>query len=160
MLLGLGAIALVAVGFLIVWLLTHRHHHHPPATTVVLTQPRTTTGNGLAGGGVAVPDVRHLKIANAVSVLQSVGLKARTAGPKSGTVFSESPNVGAKVAKGSEVLLVIKGGAPKPATTTTATTNAKTTTAQRPRLRSRPRPHSRRPPRPPRRSRPARPFPT
>ena len=128
MLLGLGAIALVAIGFLIVWLLTHRNHHHA-ATTTITTQAQTTTGNGLAGGGVSVPDVRNLKVANAVSVLRSVGLKPRAVGGGSGTVASESPKEGAKVAKGSEVLLVVKSS--KPATTTTAstTTNAQTTTA-------------------------------
>jgi beta-lactam-binding protein with PASTA domain len=130
MLLGLGAIALVVIGFVIAYLLTHRHHNHQQTTVVLTSQPQTTTGNGLAGGGVAVPDVRKLKVAQAVSVLKSVGLKPRTTGGSSGTIVSESPNQGAKVAKGSEVLLVVNGAKPKPATTTAQTTTAQTTTAQ------------------------------
>jgi beta-lactam-binding protein with PASTA domain len=77
-----------------------------------------------------VPDVRHLKVAQAVSVLQSVGLKARTTGDSSGTVVSESPNQAARVAKGSEVLLVVTRGTTTAATTTTATTTTQTTTGQ------------------------------
>jgi beta-lactam-binding protein with PASTA domain len=125
MLLAIGAIALVVLGFLITYLLMHRHHHRAQPTTVVLTtQPPTTTSNGLAGGGVAVPDVRHLTVANATSVLRSVGLEPRVSGGSSGTVASESPTQGARVAKGSEVLLVVKQ------TTTTIATTAQTTTAQ------------------------------
>lgn len=131
MLLALGAIALVVIGFVIAYFLTHKKHHHA-ATTTIVTQPQTTTGTGLAGGGVAVPDVRHLKVAQATSVLRSVGLKTRTSGGTSGTVLSESPSQGAKVAKGSEVLLVVTGVKSTPATTTTTatTTTAQTTTAQ------------------------------
>jgi serine/threonine-protein kinase len=132
MLLGIGAIAIVALGALIAYLVTHRHHHHAQATTVVVTQP-TTTGNGLKGGGVAVPDVRNVKADQATSVLESVGLKVRTVtanarGHAPGTVVSESPSPGAKVAKGSEVLLTVAPKPAKPAATTLSTTTAATTT--------------------------------
>lgn len=129
MLLALGAIALVALGFLITWLLTHRHHHHAPPTTVVITTAATTNRSA---GLVPVPDVRGVQAPHAASVLQSVGLKSRTttvaaAGKPAGSVVSESPNAGAKVAKGSEVLLSVARGT---ATTTARTTTAQTTTAQ------------------------------
>jgi beta-lactam-binding protein with PASTA domain len=132
MLLALGAIALVALGFLIVWLLTHRHHHHAPPTTVVITTAPTTNRTA---GIVPVPDVRGVQAPHAASVLQSVGLKARTttvaaAGKPAGSVVSESPAPGAKVTKGSEVLLSVAQGTPKPQTATAQTTTAQTTTAQ------------------------------
>lgn len=130
MLLALGAIALVALGFLIVWLLTHRHHHHAQPTTVVITSAATTTNP--TAGMIPVPDVRGVQAPHATSVLESVGLKVRTAkvaaaGKPAGSVVSESPNAGAKVAKGSEVLLSVARGTP---TTTAKTTTAQTTTAQ------------------------------
>lgn len=129
MLLALGAIALVVIGFLIAWFLTHRHHNHSAATTVVVTTRRpTTTGNGLAAGGVKVPDVRHLDVKAAEAALRAVGLTPRVTGATSGNVASESPNVGAKVAKGSEVLLVVPR-VRKAQTTTAQTTTAQTTTA-------------------------------
>ena len=134
MLLAIGAIALVVIGFLIAWFLTHRHHHNSRATTIVTTQPPTTTA-GLPNG-VVIPDVRKLKVAAAVAALKSIGVKPRVTGGQNGTVVSESPNPGAKVAKGSEVLLVVNSSHSSPATTTaktttsTTTTNAQTTTAQ------------------------------
>lgn len=134
MLLGLGAIALVALGFLITYLLIHRNHHNnsqtttPPATTARLT---TTT---LATGGVTVPDVRTMKASQAESVLKALGLQTRTTpvgpqpGQAPGSVISESPQQGAKVAKGSQVLLVIARGKAAGGATTGATTTATTAT--------------------------------
>jgi beta-lactam-binding protein with PASTA domain len=129
MLLALGAIALVAVGFAITWLLTHRHHHHAPPTTVVVTS-KTTTRAGAAL--VVVPDVRGVQAPHAVAVLRSVGLTSRTtfgAGSPQGSVIAVSPRVGARVAKHSQVLLSVARGS-STTTTSAQTTTAQTTTAQ------------------------------
>lgn len=125
MLFGLGAIALVVIGFAIAWFLTHRHHHHGQPTTVVVTQQ--TTGQHRVS--IAVPDVRHLKLSAATSVLRSVGLQAQTNGAVKGTVSTQSPAAGTKVARGSDVLLGVTAAKPG-ATTTIQTTTAQTTTAQ------------------------------
>ena len=135
MLLALGAIALVVIGFVIAYFLIHRKHHDTqPTTTTLTSQPQTTTA--AIAGGVSVPDVRRLKVAQAAAVLRSLKLKPRVTGGQSGTVISESPQQGAKVAKGSEVLLVVNGTHSTPATTTTAstatTTQAATTTSAAP----------------------------
>lgn len=125
MLLALGAIALVALGFLITWLLTHRHHHHAAMTTTVVTTHAGTT-TGAAAGVVVVPEVRHLNVAAAEAVLSSVGLKPRITGTTTtGTVATQAPAKGLKVAKGSQVLL----GIARAGTTTANTTTANTTTA-------------------------------
>jgi beta-lactam-binding protein with PASTA domain len=132
MLLGLGALALVALGFLITYLLMHRHHKSQPTTVVVTTAPRTQTS---AGTLIVVPDVRGVQAAHAAAVLQSVGLTSRrtlvvAAGKPTGSVVSESPQPAAKVAKGSVVLLSIARGATATTTSSATTTAAATTTAQ------------------------------
>jgi beta-lactam-binding protein with PASTA domain len=128
MLLALGAIALVALGFLITWLLTHRHHHQSQPTTVVLTTRGTTSS---VAGLVTVPDVRGVQAPHAEAILKSVGLTSRrtyvvAAGKPAGSVVTVSPRVGAHVARHSEVLLTVARGATP---TTTSTTTATTTTA-------------------------------
>ena len=134
MLLGLGAIALVALGFLITYLVMHRHHHHPAQTTTPPTTAALTTT--VAAGGVTVPDVRTMQVTQAESVLKSLGLEPRTTpvgpqpGQAPGSVISESPKQGAKLAKGSQVLLVVARGKPAGGTTTGATTTTGTTTSQ------------------------------
>jgi beta-lactam-binding protein with PASTA domain len=130
MLLALGAIALVALGFLITWLLTHRHHNQPPTTVVVTSTPRTNTAGAAT---IPVPDVRGVQAAHATAVLGSVGLHARRAfvaaqGKPAGSVVAESPRPGARVVKGSDVLLSVARQASQ-ATTTAQTTTAQTTTA-------------------------------
>ncbi len=134
MLLALGAIALVGLGFLITYLVMHRHHHHPAQTvTPPTTAALTTTA---AAGGVTVPDVRTMQVTQAESVLRSLGLQPRTTpvgpqpGQAPGSVISESPKQGAKLAKGSQVLLVVARGKPAGGTTTAATTTTGTTTSQ------------------------------
>jgi beta-lactam-binding protein with PASTA domain len=136
MLLALGAIALVALGFLITYLVLHRHHHDAQTTNLPpTTAPLTTTT--LATGGVTVPDVRTMRASQAESVLQALGLQTRTTpvgpqpGQAPGSVISESPQQGAKVAKGSQVLLIIaRGTSAGGATTAASTTTQQTTTAQ------------------------------
>jgi beta-lactam-binding protein with PASTA domain len=97
---------------------------------------------------VAVPDVTGLKVADATSKLQAAGFKTQTtqvtvADKAPGTVVSQAPAAGDKVAKGSSITLSIaKGGATPttaPAATTTtagtapqATTPAPTTTTAQP----------------------------
>jgi beta-lactam-binding protein with PASTA domain len=131
MLLALGAIALVALGFLITYLLTHRHHHHGQPTTVVVTTHGTTATAAL----VVVPDVRGVQAPHAEAVLRSVGLRSRltyvaAAGKQAGSVVDVSPSAGAHVARHSEVLLTVaRGATTTPATTTAPTTTAPTTTA-------------------------------
>jgi beta-lactam-binding protein with PASTA domain len=131
MLLALGAIALVALGFLITWLLTHRHHHQNRPTTVVLTTRGTTSS---AAGLVIVPDVRGVQAPHAEAILRSMGLTSRrtyvtAAGNPAGSVVTVSPRVGARVAQHSEVLLTVARGATPTTTTTGTTTTAPTTTA-------------------------------
>jgi beta-lactam-binding protein with PASTA domain len=122
MLLALGAIALVALGFVITYLLVHRHHDTHPTTVVVTTAPRTQTA---AAGVIVVPDVRSVQADRAAAVLQSVGLTVRrtlVAGEPAGSVVTESPQPGAKVAKGSEVQLGVARGTGTGTTTTAPTT--------------------------------------
>jgi serine/threonine-protein kinase len=133
MLLAIGAIALVAIGFVIAYLLVHRKHHNARATTVVVTTAPATTA---AAGLVTVPDVRGVQAAQATAALQSVGLTAQrtfvaAAGKPAGSVVAESPAPGTHAAKSSQVLLTIARGTTTTAQTTTAqTTTAQTTTAQ------------------------------
>lgn len=128
MLLALGAIALVAIGILIAYLLTHRNNHKAPTTTtVVTTSPPTTT----AAPKVSVPRFIGLKEADALVRIGQVGLQAKeefqpSKAPK-GTVISQRPQEGTEVARGSKVTLVIDSTPHK--TTTAATTTAPTTTA-------------------------------
>jgi beta-lactam-binding protein with PASTA domain len=146
MLLALGAIALVALGVLLAWLLIHRGSSSPQqtGTTVVITTtaPPTSTAAVAPAPSTArkaVPDLKGLKLADAQSRLSSLGLKSTTtpvtsAAQPAGTVIDQAPKVGAKVAKGATVTLsVVKapaGAATTPATTTgqTTTTTASTTT--------------------------------
>lgn len=136
MLLALGAIALVAIGILIAYLLTHRNDHKAPTTTVMTTSPPTTT----VAPKVSMPRFVGLKEADALVRVGQVGLQAKeefqpAKAPK-GTVISQRPQEGAEVARGSKVTLVIDSNphtTSTPATTTTApTTTAATTTATTP----------------------------
>jgi beta-lactam-binding protein with PASTA domain len=125
MLLGLGAVALVAIGILVAYLLTHRHKDHP-ATTTVTTAAVTTAP---AAAKVAVPRFVGMKEADALVRIGQVGLQPkevfRTQAATPGVVLSQAPKEASQVAKGSVVTLVIA----KPLTTTTsATTTTGTTT--------------------------------
>jgi beta-lactam-binding protein with PASTA domain len=125
LLLGLGAIALVAVGILLAYLLTHRHADHP--TTTVTTAALTTN---TVAAKVAVPHFVGMKEADALVKLGQVGLQPKevfkTQRTNPGIVLSQAPAQATEVARGSAVTLVV---ARAPAGTTTPTTTGATTSA-------------------------------
>jgi beta-lactam-binding protein with PASTA domain len=130
LLLGLGAIALVAVGILLAYLLTHRHKDH--TTTTVTTAALTT--NAVAAK-VAVPHFVGMKEADALVKLGQVGLQPkevfRTQRKNPGIVLSQAPQQATEVAKGAVVTLIVAKaptGTTTPTTTGTTTTGATTTT--------------------------------
>ncbi len=141
LLLGIGAVALVAIGILLAYLLTHRHKDHP-ATTTVTTAALTTTA---VAATVSVPHFVGMKEADALVRIGQVGLQPKevfkTQSATPGVVLSQAPRESAEVAKGSVITLVIakSPAATVPtataatttsdATTTAATTTAATTTA-------------------------------
>jgi beta-lactam-binding protein with PASTA domain len=111
MLLGLGALALVAAGILIAYLLTHQKKDHPTTTTV------TTQAQTAAPPKVAVPRLVGLKEQDALVRLGQIGLRPKevfrpTKQPK-GVVVSQKPQEATEAARGSQVTLVIDSGAPK-----------------------------------------------
>ncbi len=128
MLLGLGALVLVAAGILIAYLLTHDNKKAAPTTTVITTAPSTTVPPK-----VAVPRFVGMKEQQALVRAGQVGLNPKevfqpSRKPK-GTVLSQNPQEGTEVARNSEIKLVIDSSPnPKPATTTVATTTVATTT--------------------------------
>lgn len=131
MLLGLGALALVAIGILLAYFLTHRNNDHK-TTTVLVTQPTAAT---TAPPKVAVPRLVGLKEADALVRLGQLGLKPKeefkpTKKPTR-LVVSQNPQEATEIERGGTVILVVDSGAPKttPATTTAPTTTAATTTA-------------------------------
>ena len=134
MLLALGAIALVVLGALLAWYLTHRSHNSNPATTTVVTTAANTATTNVttapAVAQVALPDVKGRTLADARSALQSAGLKTAvtqvTSTQPAGTVVDEAPKPGVKLPKGSTVTLSVAHAA---TTGTTATTTPTTTTA-------------------------------
>jgi beta-lactam-binding protein with PASTA domain len=126
MLLGLGAVALVAIGIVVAYLLTHRQKDHPVTTTVVTTAPATAS----AAAKVTVPHLTGLSFADAQAKLDALGLVSTKteviSDQPAGTVVDQAPAAAAKLAKGSQVTLsVAKGNS----TTTSATTTSATTTA-------------------------------
>ncbi|HEV7640730.1 MAG TPA: PASTA domain-containing protein [Gaiellaceae bacterium] len=126
MLLGLGVLALVAVGILIAWLLTNRNDKPKPTTVVVTTAPSTTVAPK-----VAVPRFVGLTEQDALVRAGQVGLQPKevfkaSKAPK-GTVISQRPPEGTELARGGSVTLVVDSN-PKPATASTPTTTAGTTT--------------------------------
>jgi beta-lactam-binding protein with PASTA domain len=111
MLLALGALALVAAGLLIAWLLTHRGDDSSSTTTAAATQPVST---GVAK--VAVPRLVGLTEQDALVRLGEVGLRPKevfkpTSKPNR-LVVSQRPLEAKQVPKGSRVTLVIDQGAP------------------------------------------------
>ena len=113
MLLGLGALALVAAGLLIAWLLTHQKNDHKTTTVVVTSAPRTAA----LPPKVAVPRLVGLKEEQAVFRLGQIGLRPKevfrpTKQPK-GVVVSQKPQEATEAVRGSPVTLVIDSGAPK-----------------------------------------------
>ena len=127
MLLGIAAILLVAAGLAIAWFLTHRHHSNSQPTTVVVT----TTGTRTTVARIAVPTVTGLSLANAKTNLKQLGLDStvrRVSSSKpSGSVVSQIPAPGTKLAKGGVVNLTVAKGAPTSTTTSNTTTTTSTT---------------------------------
>jgi beta-lactam-binding protein with PASTA domain len=129
MLLGLGALLVVAAGILIAYLLTHKNNHKATtATTVIVTTIPTTT----LAPKVAVPKFVGLTEQNALVRAGQVGLQPKevfkpTKAPK-GLVTSQNPPAGSELARGANVTLVIDSNA----TTATTTATTPTTTATTP----------------------------
>ena len=134
MLLALGALALVAIGIAIAYLLTHRNDKQ--TTTVVVTSGPAPAAK------VVVPDLAGESFAAAQGKLDTLGLASTrtdvTSTEKPGTVVGQAPNAGAQAAKGSTVTLTVakaSSTAPRPdddgrpRTTTGTTTTAATTTS-------------------------------
>ncbi len=129
MLLGLGALALVAAGIAIAWLLTHRSDDKQTATTVVVTTAPSTT----VPPKVAVPRFVGMKEQGALVRAGQVGLQPKevfkpTKAPK-GVVVSQRPPEGSELARGATVTLVVDSTAQISTTATTPTTTQSATTA-------------------------------
>lgn len=138
MLLALGALALVGLGFLITYLVVERNHGSrsspPPTTAAAPPTTAATTSRASAATMVPVPDLRGVQAPRARAALSSVGLHPRETtvaapGRPAGAVVAESPKPGAHVAKGSQVLLSVARGRSQPATTPATTTSASTSTS-------------------------------
>jgi beta-lactam-binding protein with PASTA domain len=119
MLLGLGALVLVAAGILIAYLLTHQKNGKQATTVVVTTAPSATVAPK-----VAVPRFVGLKEQDALVRAGQVGLQPKevfkpSKAPK-GTVISQRPPEGSELARGGQVTLVVDSS-PKPTTTSTPT---------------------------------------
>jgi serine/threonine-protein kinase len=141
MLLGLGALVLVAAGILIAWLLTHQSDNTKAATTVVVTTaPSTTAPSTTIAPKVAVPRFVGMKEQDALVRAGQVGLQPKevfkpTKAPK-GIVISQRPPQGSELARGATVTLVVDSTAKTPSTTTSSatltTTQSATTTPTTP----------------------------
>jgi serine/threonine-protein kinase len=119
MLLALGAIALVAAGIAIAWLLTHRSDQKQTTTVVVTTNAgnRGTTANTALPPKVSVPRLVGLKEQQALVRLGQVGLRPkevfRPTKQRKGVVVSQKPQEASELKRGGKVTLVIDSGAPK-----------------------------------------------
>jgi beta-lactam-binding protein with PASTA domain len=145
MLLGFGALALVALGILGAYLLTHRHHKNA-TTTVVVTSPRASTpaprASTPAPAKVVVPSVLGQPLASAEAKLRAAGLGVATtdvtSGQTAGTIVDEQPQPGSSTAKGSTITLAIAKAAASatarttPAVASTPTASSPTTTSAAP----------------------------
>lgn len=129
LLLGLGAVVLVALGIAIAYFLTRRDTGS--TTTVVLTRASSTSPT--SASGVAVPVLTGQSFDTARARLESLGFRVARAPVTStkpvGTVVDELPKAGRNVAKGSVVTLSVAAGPAFTATTTGSTTTAVTTAA-------------------------------
>jgi len=139
MLLAIVVIALIVLGAILAWLLTHRSNDNA-TTTVVTTQatPTVTTTPSVTPARVAVPDVQGQTLKDARAALTSAGLKTATtkvtSAKPAGTIVDQAPDAAAKVAKGSTVTLSVSQP-PQTQTTTpaqTATTTPATTATTTP----------------------------
>jgi beta-lactam-binding protein with PASTA domain len=132
MLLGLGALVLVAAGILIAWLLTQRSGDTTAATTVVVTTASSTT----VAPKVAVPRFVGMKEPDALVRAGQVGLQPKevfkpTKAPK-GVVISQRPPQGSELARGATVTLVVDSTAKTTTLTTSSTTPTTTQSATTP----------------------------
>ena len=112
MLLALGALALIALGGLLAYLLTHRGNDNQTTTVLI-----TTAGKANRAPKVAVPRLVGMKEQEALVRLGQVGLRPKevfkpTAKAK-GVVASQSPEEATELKRGAQVTLVIDSGAPK-----------------------------------------------
>ena len=129
MLLALVVIALIVLGAVLAWLLTHRSNNDTnttnTVTTVVTTQATPTVAR------VTMPDVRGQTLKQARSTLTSAGLKPTvttvTSGKPAGTVVDQAPKSGAQLKKGATVTLSVSKP-PRPAQTTPNTQTTQNTT--------------------------------
>lgn len=135
MLLGIVAILLVAAGIAIAWYLIHRSHTKAQPTTVLVTTSRTPTAVP-AGARIAVPALAGQSLADAKTNLKQLGLDAtvrQVASTKpAGTVISQVPAAGSKLAKGGVVDLSVAKAAATQTTPTTTSATTPTTTAAAP----------------------------
>lgn len=129
MLLGILAILLVAAGVAVAWFLTHRGHSKTQPTTVLVTT------NGTPSGGtarIAVPALAGQSIADAKTNLKQLGLSSsirQVASTKpAGTVISQVPAAGTKLAKGGVVDLSVAKAAASQTTSSSGATTATTPT--------------------------------
>jgi beta-lactam-binding protein with PASTA domain len=132
MLLGLGALVLVAAGILIAWLLTQRSGDTTAATTVVVT----TASSATVAPKVAVPRFVGMKEPDALVRAGQVGLQPKevfkpTKAPK-GVVISQRPPQGSELARGATVTLVVDSTAKTTTLTTSSTTPTTTQSATTP----------------------------
>jgi beta-lactam-binding protein with PASTA domain len=131
MLLGLGAVAIVALGVVLAYVLTHRHNEQPVTTTV--TTAVSTHGQALPK--IKVPDVTGRSFAAAQATLDAAGLpstkRAVASSEPAGTVVAQAPPAGSKLAKGSQIVLSVATATSSTSTnsTTTGTSTTPTTTA-------------------------------
>ena len=112
MLLGLGAVALAAIGIALAYYLTHRDDKKN-TTTVVVTTNNTPT----VAPKVSVPRLVGMKEQNALVRLGQVGLRPKevfkpTSKPK-GLVVSQNPQEATELKRGSQVTIVVDSGAPQ-----------------------------------------------
>ena len=121
MLLALGALALVAAGIVIAWLLTHRSDRNQTTTVVVTTnagnRSDTARSNTVLPPKVSVPRLVGLKEQQALVRLGQVGLRPkevfRPTKQRKGVVVSQKPQEASELKRGGKVTLVIDSGAPK-----------------------------------------------
>jgi eukaryotic-like serine/threonine-protein kinase len=121
MLLALGALALVAAGIVIAWLLTHRNDKNQTTTVIVTTnggtRSNTVRSNTVLPPKVSVPRLVGLKEQQALVRLGQVGLRPkevfRPTKQRKGVVVSQKPQEASELRRGGKVTLVIDSGAPK-----------------------------------------------
>jgi beta-lactam-binding protein with PASTA domain len=112
MLVALALIALAIAVAAVAWLLTHRTTSSPTATTVVSSTAQAPGSPGAAAGQrIAVPKLVGLSEQAAITQLNSAGLTPklvrRTTGPVDDLVVAQRPALSQKVARGSEVMILV-----------------------------------------------------